>query len=62
LKKSTSLVLIERGNDGVHYRQYKGRSKQYHIVSEERPLTAREVEQFRCYPVAFMGNTEPDVA
>lgn len=57
-----NLVLIARGNDGIHYRHFSGRTKLYHIVAEDRPLTDKEVEQFRCYPAAFVGNIEPDVA
>lgn len=52
----TKLILIEKGNS---YKRFVGREMTNHVVSEDRPLTLPELEQFRLDP---RGLFEPEAA
>ena len=43
----TKLVLISKAND---YKRYVGREMTNHVISEDRPLTAQEIEMLRVNP------------
>lgn len=52
----TKLVVISKDNN---YRRFVGREMTNHIISEDRPLTASEVETFRVDPKQLL---EPEAA
>jgi len=43
----TKLVLISKAND---YKRYVGREMTNHVISEDRSLTAQEIEMLRVNP------------
>ena len=56
MQNFTKLVLISKAHD---YKRYVGREMTNHVISEDRPLTAQEIEMLRVEPKSII---EPEVA
>lgn len=53
-KQKTPLVLCENKNNEVSYKRFVGKNMTNHFFSD-RELFASEVDEFRLFPLEFIG-------